>query len=69
MASLRKAINAKCKECIWDPISGKNGHLAQIKACTSYSCPLYPVRPMPLVKTANSPSKTTISVDASEVVV
>jgi len=69
MASLRKAINEKCKECIYDPVGGTGSHLAQIKACTSYSCPLYPVRPMPLEKTANSPSKTTISVDASEVVV
>ncbi|MAM70954.1 MAG: hypothetical protein CMP91_07440 [Gammaproteobacteria bacterium] len=43
--SLRKAINAKCAECIYDPIGGKGGKKQQIEACTSYACPLYPVRP------------------------
>lgn len=43
--SLRKAINAKCKECLYDPIAGKGNWRQQVEACTSYSCPLYPVRP------------------------
>ena len=43
--SLRKAINAKCKECIYDEKSGLGGSLQQINACTSTSCPLFKVRP------------------------
>lgn len=43
--SLRKAINDKCKECIYDPGSGQGTWRQQVEACTSYSCPLYPVRP------------------------
>jgi len=43
--SLRAAINAKCKECIYDPIAGRGTWRQQVEACTSYACPLYPVRP------------------------
>lgn len=43
--SLRAAINAKCKECIYDPISGFGTWRQQVEACTSPTCPLYPVRP------------------------
>ena len=44
--SLRAAINAKCKECIYDPIAGRGTWRQQVEACTSYRCPLYPVRPV-----------------------
>ena len=43
--SLRKSINDKCRECIYDPKSGTGNWRQQVDACTSYSCPLYPVRP------------------------
>jgi hypothetical protein len=43
--SLRAAINAKCKECIYDPISGRGTWRQQVEACTSRTCPLFPVRP------------------------
>lgn len=43
--SLRAAINAKCKECIYDPIAGKGTWRQQVEACTAPACPLYPVRP------------------------
>jgi len=43
--SLRKAINAKCKECIYDPY-GPGGWKQQVTACSSYGCPLYTVRPI-----------------------
>lgn len=46
MASFRAAIDAKCKECIYDPIAGKGTWRQQVEACTSRSCPLYPVRPV-----------------------
>lgn len=44
--SLRAAINAKCKECIYDPLSGGGTWRQQVEACTSYKCPLFPVRPV-----------------------
>lgn len=43
--SLRAAINAKCKECIYDPMGGGGNWRQQVEACTSRSCPLFPVRP------------------------
>ena len=42
--SLRKAINDKCKECIYDKM-GEGNWRQQVEACTSPSCPLFPVRP------------------------
>jgi hypothetical protein len=45
-ASLRSAINAKCKECIYDPVGGKGTWRQQVEACTSRRCPLYEVRPV-----------------------
>lgn len=44
--SLRKAINEKCTECIYD--KGSEGKkLQQIAACTAKACPLFNVRPLP----------------------
>lgn len=53
-ASLRRAINEKCRECIYDPVAGRGTWRQQVGACTSTKCPLYPVRPMP-EKPANDP--------------
>jgi hypothetical protein len=44
--SLRTAIDKKCRECIYDPKGGGGTWREQVTACTSYRCPLYPVRPM-----------------------
>jgi hypothetical protein len=44
--SLRKAINNKCVECIYDPIGGPGSWRQQVEACTSKNCPLFPVRPL-----------------------
>lgn len=44
--SLRAAINAKCKECIYDCLSGAGNWREQVTACTSRTCPLYAVRPL-----------------------
>ncbi len=42
-ASLRCAINAKCYECVG---AGQDANYRDsIRTCTSYSCPLYTVRP------------------------
>ena len=43
--SLRKAINNKCKDCIYDPLAG-GSWLKQVELCTSTNCPLYDVRPI-----------------------
>jgi len=59
MTSLREAINNKCKECIYDSRS-KGTWRQQVKDCTSTSCPLYSVRPRPIVQNSpNSGQKTT----------
>ena len=44
--SMRRAINAKCKECIYDPIGGNGTWRQQVEACTAPDCPLYPLRPV-----------------------
>lgn len=44
---MRAAINAKCRECIYDPLSGMGTWRQQVAACTAPNCPLYPLRPMP----------------------
>jgi hypothetical protein len=44
--SLRAAINAKCKDCIYDECGGGTWR-EQIAQCSSTSCALWPVRPAP----------------------
>ena len=44
MASLRQAVNDKCKECIYDPFADGQWR-EQVEGCTSGSCPLFSVRP------------------------
>jgi hypothetical protein len=44
--SLRAAVNAKCKECIFDPgVAGT--WRQQVAGCTSPKCPLFLARPLP----------------------
>lgn len=43
--SLRKAINAKCKECAHDPLD-KGSAAKQIACCTIKTCPLHSIRPI-----------------------
>lgn len=42
--SLRAAINAFCRQCLYDPHQPGRWR-EQITACTSRGCPLYAVRP------------------------
>lgn len=44
--SLRTAINAKCRECIYDPAI-RGAWREQVADCCSANCPLHPVRPVP----------------------
>lgn len=40
------AINAKCRDCIFDPYAAGSWR-EQVAACTSAHCALHPVRPVP----------------------
>jgi len=44
--SLRDRIDAKCKGCIYDPVSAGTWR-EQVAACTSSNCELFDVRPVP----------------------
>ena len=57
--SLRAAVNAMCKGCIYDPGSGKGAWREQVQGCSSSNCPLHAVRPMP-VKATNPAGNASI---------
>lgn len=42
----RAAINAKCKDCTYDPL-GRGTWRQQVEGCGVTGCPLYPLRPRP----------------------
>jgi len=42
--SLRRAINDKCRDCIYDPLAGGTWR-KQVEECKCTRCPLWPVRP------------------------
>ena len=46
--SLRSAINAMCKSCLYDPGNGNGGWREQVRGCSSSNCALHPVRPLPV---------------------
>ena len=48
--SLRKQIDAMCKECIFDGSLGSGTWREQVGYCTSKKCPLYNLRPLPTGK-------------------
>lgn len=62
--SLRAAIDAKCKDCIFDPKSGLGGWREQVAGCTCAKCPLFAVRPMPRDRTSSN-GATTIEATAA----
>jgi hypothetical protein len=49
--SLRAAINAMCKGCLYDPGNGNGAWREQVQACTSSNCALHAVRPLPVKAT------------------
>lgn len=49
--SRKKAIEEKCKECIYDPQSGNGTWRQQVGNCSTNNCPLFNVRPTPTVST------------------
>lgn len=69
--SLRKAINDKCKECIYDDSPGNGNWRQQVQGCTSPKCPLFAHRPVSkprreAVLAPESTVKTTFIENASE---
>lgn len=56
--SLRVAINAMCKSCIYDPASGLGTWREQVGACSCTRCPLHAVRPLPRYRA--SPERRTV---------
>ena len=50
--SLRSAIDAMCKSCIYDPLSGLGTWREQVSKCSCRLCPLYDVRPAPRYRAA-----------------
>lgn len=42
--SMRAAINAKCKDCIFDPCAPGKWR-QQVEACPAIACPLWTCRP------------------------
>lgn len=48
--SLRAAIDAKCKSCIYDP-GARGNWREQVQGCSSANCPLHPLRPISRPKT------------------
>ena len=43
--SMRKAIDEKCKDCIYDQANGGNWR-QQVSMCTCFDCSLWPIRPL-----------------------
>ena len=46
--SLRAAIDAMCKSCLYDPGNGNGAWREQVQGCSSSNCSLHPVRPLPV---------------------
>jgi hypothetical protein len=59
--SLRAAVNAKCRSCIYDPGSGNGTWREQVEACSSSNCPLHPFRPISSAKTGKRVSGATLA--------
>lgn len=69
MASLKKHIEQKCKDCSYDPYAqGSWRH--QTETCRVFSCPLWEVRPITMEtmlarrKDKNAPGTGTLDLDA-----
>lgn len=54
--SRQQAINAKCKDCIYDPMCGGGNWRQQVAACTIKTCALWPYRPLSKPKVAGQGS-------------
>lgn len=57
----QQSINAKCKDCIYDPLAGGTWR-QQAENCTVTSCSLYPYRPVSKPRKITLHSVTTAQV-------
>ena len=67
--SLRAAINAMCKACIYDPIGGRGTWRQQVEACTAPRCPLYAVRPKSAAEGAADDNEADLAPEQTETAV
>jgi hypothetical protein len=66
MASLKKCIEEKCKDCTYDPLAGGTWR-EQVELCTVRKCALWPVRPMTVATinaNRNKRAATNLNLDA-----
>jgi hypothetical protein len=68
MASLKKAIDAHCKNCTYDPLAGGTWR-EQVESCRVTACALWEVRPRSTATvTAFRRAKTEQSLDMQSIV-
>jgi len=58
MKSRKEAINAMCRECIYDPVGGIGNWRQQVEACSCPKCPLFDLRPVSVPHTTKKAGKT-----------
>jgi len=59
--SMRAAINAFCRSCIYDPSGADGTWREQVENCPSRECPLYDFRPCTSRKVGDStPSRASL---------
>ena len=58
----QQAINAKCKDCIYDPLD-TGTCLKQTELCTMEDCSLYPYRPIPQGSKPKNPCVSQAKID------
>ena len=64
MASLKKAVDLKCKDCIYDPLdTGSWRH--QVENCLDTTCPLWEVRPVTIASRDKARKPKSIAVEVS----
>ena len=69
MASLKKCIEEKCKDCTYDPLAGGTWR-EQVEQCNIRTCALWPVRPITVAtlnanrKKANAEAGARVDIDA-----
>ncbi len=64
--SLRKAINNKCKDCIYDKFD-KGTWRGQVSACLSDDCALHPYRPVDSATKAERLTNSSVNLTVKEV--
>lgn len=61
----QQAINAKCKDCIYDPANGGTW-VKQVELCTMPDCALYPYRPLTKESKPKGAARTSSQIEATE---